>query len=110
MIPDLDDERLVASDYVPIRSALTAAAELREELADQPIWEIRVGYDGVIVVDMLDVEYADEAAEILGLIAREETRKGVGYRGVWRGADIRVIAEKPSRVVRMWLRITGRLR
>jgi hypothetical protein len=110
VIPGLDDERFVASDYTPIRAALLAAAEIREELAEIPIWEVRLGYDGVIVLDMLGVREAAEAALLLGLVDRQETRKGVGYQGTWRGADLRVIAEKPSRVVGAWLRVTGRLR
>lgn len=110
MIPDLDDERLVASDYVPIRSALTAAAEIREELAELAIWEIRISYDGVTVIEMLFEADLDRAADLLRLTAWHQTLSVASYSGVWRGAKIQLAYPKPSRVMRAWLRITGRLK
>lgn len=110
MIPDLDDERLVATDYAPIRSALAAAAEIREELACCAIWEIQISVDGAVTVDMLLDADVHAAADHLGLAQRFETRRDFGYRGAWRGTAISVIAAKPSRILRARLRITGRLR
>jgi hypothetical protein len=110
VILDLDDEPLVASDYAPIRSAIVAAAEIREELACCAIWEIRIDCDGAVVIDMLLDADVHAASDHLGLATRFETRREFGYHGAWRGAVVRVIGAKPGRILRAWSRVTGRLR